>query len=248
MQNARISIVIPTKNEGKYIGQTLAQFAPHLELFDLEIIVSDAHSTDETARVVRDFSAKFPSGRVRFVEAVGRQNIAIGRNAGAVRASGELLLHMDADVRVAEPDKFFQNVLRHFAKPGIVAATVPLWVYPEESKWNDRAYHWLMNTTIRLSCLFGLQIAKGECQIVRRSAFEAVGGYSEKLVAGEDCDLFYRLGRRGRVVFLPEIAVHHSPRRFRQLGYAKVSWHYLLEGLSRLFLGRSFAREWRVVR
>ena len=52
MEKTRISIVIPTKNEGKYIGQTLAQFAPHLELFDLEIIVSDAHSTDETARVV----------------------------------------------------------------------------------------------------------------------------------------------------------------------------------------------------
>ncbi|MBK8554444.1 MAG: hypothetical protein IPL65_01130 [Lewinellaceae bacterium] len=105
-----------------------------------------------------------------------------------------------------------------------------------------------MNALIRLSFPFGAMLAKGECQIVRRSIFEQIGGYNEKIVAGEDCNLFFRLHKIGRIAYVHRLKIYHSPRRFRQYGYARLTWIYLREGLSLLFRGRSYTEEWTPVR
>lgn len=247
MQYATISIIIPTKNEGKYIGQTIAQFETWLEKFNLEIVVSDANSTDNTASIVRQYRDAWGE-RIKLVQSAGKQNIAIGRNLGAAAASGDILLHMDADVRIPNKEKFFSLVLARFENQQVVAATVPLWVYPEESSLPDKLYHLFMNAVIRLSFPFGIYLAKGECQFVRRSMFERIGGYSEKLVAGEDCNLFYRLHKEGKIAYLHRLCIHHSPRRFREYGYVRISLIYLREGIWMLFRKKSYAKEWKPVR
>ena len=247
MSRPSLSIIIPTKNEGQYIGPTLAQFEPYWERYNLEIIVSDANSTDDTADIVHRYAVQ-SGGRVKLVQSVGKQNIAIGRNLGAAQAEADILLHTDADMRLPDPERFFQKVLAKMDDPRIVAATVPLWVYPEESGLADRLYHIFMNTTIRLSFLVGLYLAKGECQLVRRDTFRSIGGYNETLVAGEDCNLFYRLHKVGRIAYLHRLSVHHSPRRFRAYGYLRLSLIYLREGLWLLFRHRSYSQEWKPVR
>jgi glycosyltransferase involved in cell wall biosynthesis len=248
MSTIKLSIVIPTKNEAKYIDRTLAQFEEWLEPYGLEIIVSDANSTDGTAEIVRRYEARYGPQHVRLVQAEGKQNIAIGRNLGAAAASGDILFHMDADVYIPQKQRFFETVLQTFSRPEVVAATVPLRVYPDETRLSDRLYHVFMNMVIRLSFVAGVYLAKGECQLVRRRIFEKIGGYNEKIVAGEDCNLFYRLSKEGHISYLWHLRVHHSPRRFRQYGYWGVSWIYLREGLSLLFRGRSYAEEWKPVR
>lgn len=247
MSRPSLSVIIPTKNEGRYIGRTLSQFEPYWERYGLEIIVSDANSTDGTAETVRAYT-ELSGGRVKLVQSIGKQNIAIGRNLGAAQAQADILLHTDADMRLPEPEKFFREALAAFDNAGTVAATVPLWVYPEESRLSDRLYHILMNTVIRLSFLFGLYLAKGECQLVRSDTFRSIGGYNEALVAGEDCNLFYRLHKKGRIAYLHRLSVHHSPRRFREYGYLRLSLIYLREGLWMLFRHRSYSQEWKPVR
>jgi glycosyltransferase involved in cell wall biosynthesis len=242
-----LSVVIPTRNEISSIRGAIAQYVPFFHKYGVEVIVSDAFSTDGTAEIVRSYEEKYP-GHVRLVQALGKQNIAIGRNYGAQHARGVLLFHTDADVRIPNPGHFIREIIKWFEDSQRVAATTPIYVYPAERTFTDRAYHWLMNTTIRLSIYVNLCLGKGECQLVRRHAFEQIGGYNEELVAGEDCNLFYRLQQLGRVRFISRLEVHHSPRRFRQYGYWKVSYHYLLEGIWRLVLGKSFAEEWKVVR
>lgn len=247
LEKVKLSIVIPTKNEGKYIGQTIGQFEPYLEKHNLEIIISDADSRDDTAAEVQRWQAKCGE-RVRLVTGPAKQNIAIGRNLGAAQAKGELLFHTDADVRIPNKDRFFQTVFARFDQSAIVAATVPIWVYPEESGLPDKLYHILMNSVIRLSFMVGVYLAKGECQLVRRSVFEKINGYNETIVAGEDCNLFYRLHKEGRIGYFYRLSVHHSPRRFREYGYLRLSLIYLREGLSLLFLRKSYMKEWTPVR
>ena len=248
MEKTRISIVIPTKNEGKYIGPTIEQFRDYLVPFNLEIIISDANSTDGTAEIVRQYQSEWGETRVRLVQSAGKQNIAIGRNLGAAAATGDILFHTDADVRIPDKEQFFLKMLAVFEKPEVVAATTPIWVYPEEANWQDKFYHTLANLVIRLSFSVGVYLAKGECQLVRRSVFERIKGYNEKIVAGEDCNLFYRLHKEGRIAYLYRLKVHHSPRRFREYGYIRVSWIYLREGASLLFLRKSYVDEWEPIR
>jgi glycosyltransferase involved in cell wall biosynthesis len=243
-----ISIIIPTKNEGNYVGRTIEQYRAYMDRYGLEIIVSDANSTDETEQVVAHIRNEWGGDRVRLVRKPGKQNIAIGRNFGAADARGSILFHTDADVFLPNPDAFFEAILAAFQRPNVVAATTPIWVYEEERAWKDRVYHLLMNMLIRLSFTLGVYLAKGECQVVRRSVFEKIGGYNESIIAGEDCNLFYRLHKEGKIAYLYRQSVHHSPRRFREYGYIKLTMVYIREGLSLLFRGKSWVEEWKQVR
>jgi glycosyltransferase involved in cell wall biosynthesis len=246
MSSPRLSIFIPTRNEAKYIGTTLAQFEPFWDKYDLEIIVSDANSTDGTIDIVHHFAA-LSNHRVKLVEGgPGKQNIAIGCNIGAAQAKAPLLLRLDADVRIPDKDYFFQKFFKAFdKKPDLVGATVPIWVYPEEARLSDKLYHIMMNTIIRLSFWVKAPLAKGECQMVRRDAFEKIGGYMEHLTAGEDCNLFYRLQDIGRIKYMRKLRIHHSPRRFRQYGYIPLTMIYLREGLWMLLGKKSYLDEWK---
>lgn len=243
----KISVIIPSRNEANYIASTLAQFEPLLESCNLEIIVSDANSTDETPAIVQEFSRRHP-GRAGLVQKPGKQNIAIGRNWGAENATGDILFHTDADVRIPNPERFFQRVLQTFENPNVVAATTPIWIYPEEARLDDKIYHLLMNSIIRLSFFVRIYLAKGECQFVRREVFNHIGGYSEHLIAGEDCNLFYRLQKEGKIAYLPSQKVYHSPRRFRKYGYVRLTLIYFREGLWMLLGRRSYVKEWKAIR
>lgn len=249
MNSPRLSIFIPTRNEAKYIGTTLAQFEPFWDKYELEIIVSDANSTDDTGNIVRHF-AELSNHRVKLVEGgPGKQNIAIGCNLGAVQAKAPLLFRIDADVRIPDKEYFFEKALEAFEKnPELVGATVPIWVYPEEARLSDKLYHILMNAIIRASFWVKAPLAKGECQLVRREAFQKVGGYAEHLTAGEDCNLFYRLQAIGKIRYLRQLRIHHSPRRFRQYGYIPLTMIYLREGLWMLLGKKSYLEEWTPVR
>jgi glycosyltransferase involved in cell wall biosynthesis len=249
MNTPRISIFIPTRNEAKYIGTTLAQFEAFWDKYDLEIIVSDANSTDGTLDIVQHF-ADLSNHRVKLVEGgPGKQNIAIGCNLGAAQAKATLLFRIDADVRIPDKEHFFGMVLAQFDEnPDVVGATVPIWVYPEEARFSDRLYHVIMNAIIRGSFLLKAPLAKGECQIVRRAAFESIGGYKEHLTAGEDCNLFFRLQDVGRIAYLSKLRIHHSPRRFREYGYIRLTMIYLREGLWMLMGRKSYLKEWEPVR
>ena len=249
MNSPRLSLFIPTRNEAKYIGTTLAQFEPFWEKYDLEIIISDANSSDGTVEIVQHFT-KLSGHRVKLVQAgPGKQNIAIGCNLGAAQARAALLFRIDADVRIPDKDYFFGKIFAAFEQdPSLVGATVPIWVYPEEARTADRLFHILMNAIIRGSFFLKVPLAKGECQMVRRNAFEQLGGYDERLTAGEDCNLFYRLQNVGRVRFFGKLRVHHSPRRFRHYGYWRIMLIYLREGLWMLIGRKSFLEEWKPVR
>jgi glycosyltransferase involved in cell wall biosynthesis len=145
---------------------------------------------------------------------------AFARNRGAAGGSAEWLVFLDADVQ-APPDLLD----RYFDPPpaegiamvggGVVDEAVPAdapgaarYAHIRELMSQDNTFRfgdWSFPTTTNAAC--------------RRAAFEAVGGFTEDIRAGEDADLSYRLRKAGWEVERRESAavVHRSRQTVRGL-------------------------------
>ena len=242
--NPSISIIIPTLQEEKKLERTLGQFTPSLrELFRLEIIISDGGSSDRTlaiAAVNADVVVEHAEGE--------RENISRGRNRGAAVARGDCLVFLNADVMIEEPEKFFSTMLRVIGDGRVAAATCNVNIYPEEEQFSDWLFHNFFNGYFWLLNLFGMGMGRGECHVVRKNAFDELGGYNEKTAAGEDFELFLRLQKRGKIIFVRTLTVFESPRRFRKYGYFLTTLLWFLNGIGVLFFHRSVVDHWKPVR
>lgn len=112
----------------------------------------------------------------------------------------------------------------------------------------DTVVHTIFNWYVWLLNSLRIGAGRGECQVVRRDVYLAVGGYRIGLAAGEDFDLFARISRTARVRFAWEVLVYESPRRFRKFGYFRILYWWAVNALSVLFRGRSSSDEWEPVR
>lgn len=245
LRTPAISVVIPALQEEKYILRTLRQFTPEIKSrYGCEVIVSDGGSSDRTVALAHGYADV-----IRMPDGPGRQTISVGRNLGARCASGNILVFLNADTVVEDPDRFFRSVLDLFGDgKAIVAATCNVCIYPEEETFADVVFHAFFNYYFWMLNVIGLGMGRGECQVIRRGMFDRVGGYNESLAAGEDFNLFVRLRRMGRIVYLRGVRVIESPRRFRRFGYRKILWLWFVNGISVLFRGKSISGVWEPVR
>jgi glycosyltransferase involved in cell wall biosynthesis len=216
--------------------------------FDAELIVSDGGSTDRTLAIAEQHADIV----VRHDDSQRRQTIAEGRNQGAKAASGSVLVFINGDT-VPRDLQMFAECLSAFAhRTGryarASALACPVGFHPKDQRVADRLFHLVYNTYVRFLSWLRIGAGRGECQVVRREMFERVGGYRQELVAGEDFDLFARIGLRGRVLFAHELHVIESPRRFRKFGYLRVLFSWTINALSVMFTGRSSSDEWEPVR
>lgn len=244
MKNPAISVIVPALNEEKLLPRMLAQFNPELlERHNVELVVSDGGSTDGSLEIARVYAN-------RVVENIpySKQTISSGRNAGARNANGRVFVFLNADTFLKEPEHFFCRIAEEIAKPGTVAVTCAVGVYPEEEIWADRAFHGFYNWFFYMMNRVGMGMGRGECHVMKKEVFEHVNGYADRIAAGEDYDMFRRLERLGRIRFLRDVVVFESPRRYRRFGYAYVTASWFLNFLSVFFLRRSILSEWKPVR
>lgn len=107
------SVVIPARDPGKVLEDVLLAVQGSLAYPD-EVIVVDDGSTDSTAFILSHFLCEVVTINVG-------QGPMQARFAGAKKARGEVLVFIDADVRVM-PDTF-SKILRHFEDPSIHAVS-----------------------------------------------------------------------------------------------------------------------------
>jgi len=239
-----ISIIIPTLQEESCIGRTLGQFTNELRRkYNLEIIVSDGGSVDRTVEIARSFTETVLERDPR-----ARENISIGRNHGARMSRGDILIFINADVIIEQPEAFFTTMIRTVEQSEVGAATCNVLISPEEENFIDRLFHRFFNWYFWLLNVFGMGMGRGECHVMRREVFDCIGGYNSALAAGEDYELFHRLRQRGEIAFLRTLNVFESPRRYRKFGYLYITSLWFLNGIWVLLFKRSFVEEWKPVR
>ena len=195
---SKLSIIMPVLDEGEGIAPTLDALSD-MRALGAEVIVVDGGSRDATiqrARLRTDRVLSAPRGR------------ALQMNAGAAKATGDVLLFLHADTRL--PRHADLVVLTGLERSGRawgrfnvkIEGRSPLLVL----------VGWLMNLRSRLT-----GIATGDQAIfVRRDTFQAIGGFAE-IPLMEDVALCKRLKRVSRPLCLSERVVT-SGRRWEKNG------------------------------
>jgi glycosyltransferase involved in cell wall biosynthesis len=232
--HSAVSVVIPTLQEGGYIGATLTGLRRVSYLAPLETIVVDGGSTDNTIQIARAIADKVLKTR---------RGISKARNLGAKHAGCDVIVFLDADVDL--PSNAVERVLEVFGDRRVVGATCR--IMPSHSGMIEKAFFSFYNGLIRLVCGFRAH-SRGEFLAVRRNAFLAIKGFNEDLPCLEDHDLAYRLSKVGRFVFIDDLTVYESMRRFRTLGIREVVGTWIVDYLYYLILGKPLSMIWKPVR
>lgn len=242
MVGMRISIVIPALKEEGYIAGTIAQFsaltAPH------EVIVSDGGSTDKTVEQATPLADKITVMRD------GKPTPSRQRNDGAKLATGTYLAFVDSSVRIPNPDLFFGHAIARFeAEPELVALCGPQNIFPEIETWADRFFLGAQNQNIRFhNNLLRVGMGTGKFMIMRKEAFDRIGGFREDLVCGEDLDLVYRLSRIGTTRYDTRLQIYYPGRREHGLGWPRLLFIWIGNVVWINLFGKAWLSEWRPVR
>ena len=212
---SKFSVIIPALNEERQIGYLLSDIAGQTRRPD-EVLVVDAGSEDGTVAVVR----RFP-----FAELLeGTPPVACGRNLGGRSATGDVLIFLDADVRLNEG--FFEGFLREFERRRLDVAC-PRYV-PYRSTPMVEGFHALLNALFKVSQGV-LPSGAGHCIAVRRQAFRGSRGFDPSLKF-DDIELIRRLSK-GRRFGIVEERVFVSDRRYREQGAPRMMLRYALMAL-----------------
>ena len=221
-----ISVIIPTYNEEKYIGQLLKSLAEQDCAKEIEVVVADAFSIDKTRETVMEFENFFK--KLLIIDG-GFQSIA--RNKGAKVSSGDLLFFIDADLVIPDAD-FISKAGAFFRKNNLGISTV--YLAPMSSKIFDKIMMWFYSLCLYMSKYF--RALGAMCIIADRKVFEAVGGYPEDVIMNEDHDLMLHASHIGKYKVTP-LWVYFSVRRFEKEGrwnliwkYAQATYHNVLYG------------------
>jgi len=174
----KLSIIIPTYNEQKYLPKLLKSIKIQ-DFKDYEIIVADANSTDDTILIAKKEGCKVVKGGFP----------GVGRNKGAKYAKGELLLFLDSDTILSK--NTLKKALRHFEKKK--ADVMSLGILPIKTKRNEKKYDFYLVLfdfiNFYLKAMSKIRpFSGGYFILIKKELHELIGGFDENLRIGEDFD------------------------------------------------------------
>jgi len=226
-----VSVVIPAYNEENYLFSCLESIGKQDYAGEYEVIVVDNASTDNTAKIARDWGAR--------VVYESKRSPAAARQKGAEVATGEVIAFIDADTQA--PTYWLSTIVSRFArKPEMVAISGP-YAYCDAGRFSKITSYIGNFINIVIDQLFRKVLNKGGaiwgCNFaVRRSAFWEVGGFDTSIkFYGEEYELSLRLRMAGKGGIIPRLFVLTSARRLKRMGAVNQYWNWIVDYFSVLF-------------
>ena len=192
-----VSIIIPTKNEGQNIKRCLLSCKGQTYQ-NIEIIVVDNYSTDNTLEIVKQFTPNL------FLK---DQERSTQRNYGAKNARGNYLLFIDADMELAT--SLVKSLITEVKNVGYQAMIIP-------EKSTGRGF-WARSVALERSCYLGDPDIEA-ARFFEKNLFDQLGGFDENLIAAEDWDLTLRAKNSGaKIGRIQNYLIHHEINSFKNL-------------------------------
>jgi glycosyltransferase involved in cell wall biosynthesis len=196
----RISVIIPARNEAEHLPATLhALWNQTYPSFEVIVIANGCQDgTEKVAQGLCDQLYVMPTA------SLGR-----ARNLGAAKATGTMLLFLDADTILGE--HALADIARKFTRK---YAAGTLKGVPDKSRFAYKVIYAVKNA------LHASHIHCGSSGVILcwKDHFEAVGGFDQSLYLRENSDLIRRLLRYGRYLCIRSSTALTSMRRYDKEG------------------------------
>lgn len=212
-----ITVVMPVRNEARFIAGTLRQLQGQDYPKDrFEILVVDGMSDDGTRDIVARIAKE--DGRVRLFDNPGRRSSA-GRNVGFRAGQGDYLVVVDGHCHIPD-DQFLRNITECFEKSGAHCLGRPQPLDPPGLTPFQRSVAMARASSLGHggdSLIYGdfegfaSPVSNGAAY--RRELFEKVGYVDEDFDACEDVEFNFRVEQAGLKAYTsPKLTVRYYPR------------------------------------
>jgi glycosyltransferase involved in cell wall biosynthesis len=183
-----VSIIIPAHNEERHIEKCIESLLAQ-EYRDIEIIVVDNGSSDNTSKIVERYVESY-GGKVRLLRMESNIGPGGGRNAGASNATGEILVFVDADM--AFPPDYVTKLISPIQRGEALLTThANEYVANVENPWVKVQGQTVRSTGRRTGEVF---------RAVKKDFFISHGGFDPSLHYHDDRTFFYKTGAKAKVV------------------------------------------------
>lgn len=206
----KVSIIIPVRNERENIDRVIRSIgSQQYDFSDVELIVVDDHSTDDTLEIANKLKVGYKFLQVLSLDSGKGKKDAISMAVGV--ANGELIITIDADVRLS--NNWLSSIVRYYmmSKPDMIILPV---MFGNEinlfGKFQSLEFASLSGTTAASAFLGAPVMCNGANLAFTKSAFVRHHGYAgnEKFASGDDMFLLLKIKKEdpGKITYL----LHHD--------------------------------------
>jgi glycosyltransferase involved in cell wall biosynthesis len=213
----KVSVVIPTYNRQRLVQGTIDSVLRQT-FRDVELIVIDDGSTDDTRRVLQDRYG----ARIRYIYQEN-QGESAARNHGIALACGEYVAFVDSD-DLWHPQKLDHQVEVLDTNPGIgLSSTQAYWINYKGlrlHKTPDGRGRQSDTVSWRELVLDNVIAGGGSSALIRKECLERTGGFDQSIRFGEEWDLWIRIAHDYRVQQIPVPLVYYRLNPFGTRSWA----------------------------
>ncbi|MFL6611868.1 MAG: glycosyltransferase [Pseudomonas sp.] len=225
----KVSVVVLTYNNLELTKACLDSLLTQSQYPNLEIIVVDNHSSDQTPAYLRAWAEGYPDRIV--ILNPDNKGFAAGNNVGLAAASGDYLVILNNDTIVTAG--WIKGLIRHLRDNKEIGIIGPITnnigneakVGTRYDRVDDMPAEAAQMTRARMGEWFEINTLAFFCVMFPRSTYEQIGGLCEEYGLGffEDDDYCRRVQRRGmRAACAEDVFVHHHlSASFNALGARK---------------------------
>ncbi len=233
MSSPFVSVIIPCRNEEKFIAKCLdCVLGQDYPKGQFEILVADGRSSDDTRKILVDCAEKFP--QVRWFDNPGKI-VPTGLNILIGQSKGEIIVRLDAHSEYPKDyvSKCVNALIEHKAdnvgglwitRPGADTLTAKAIALAVSSGFG------VGRVSYKLGVKKPMAVDTVPFGCFRREVFDRVGLYDEEMVRSQDCELNHRILKSGgKILLIPDIVSYYCARDtftklislYAQYGYFK---------------------------
>lgn len=228
-----VSVVVPCHNEEDQIESTVASLIKQKIDKEIEIILVENNSTDNTYNIILELAERYPEVRAESITTPkGEKAISHAINYGVEKSRFPVVFRVDADTRLKTYDTIQKAVQPIIDGEAIlVASNVRIDNYKEKilTKMQAIEYFFSMELDRGSQQVYdGILCVSGAVQAFRKDKLEEIGGYNTDINMPEDMDLTIRLGKIGRVKMMDNvISLTDAPSSIKELAKQRHWWFYI---------------------